>query len=230
MVGTLPPSLVALRRTGRVAHPTVSVVTRRSRSAHKRAYAFGSHDRWISIGTGLARKIDKSGATNDVFDRHVADRRKHPAVRGIVTVITEYKDVASRNVVDSRVVVKAVVDAIECFMARAIHQCFAPALGPIAITRPARLIADDIGQSLPLHRHAVDVEQPLLHLNAVARQSNDTLDVADRVVSWRPEDNDVAALRHRAEYASRKQTRRKRQGIAAVAISIFRDEQTIAFQ
>src|SRR4051794_21528945 len=104
---------------------------------HKRAHTFGSQGRGGSAGTRLARKIDKSCATNYVFQRHVADRRKYPAVGGIVAVITQHEDVAIRYLVNSRVVVETVVDAIERLMAHAVQKCFAPALGSVAITDPA---------------------------------------------------------------------------------------------
>src|SRR5829696_8812466 len=112
-------------------------------------------------------KIDEACTADDIFQRYITNRRKYPAVGGIVAVIAQHEDLAIRYLVNSRVVVETVVDAIERLMAHAVQKRFAPALGSVAITCPARLATFDIRQPLPHDRHAIDEEQPLPHLNGV---------------------------------------------------------------
>ena len=79
-----------------------------------------------------------------------------------------------------------------------------------------------------LDRLAVDVEHAVDHLNAVARQSDDPLDVVGGVVLRQPEHHHVAATDRLADNAAGENRRRKWQRVMGVAVGIFRDEQIIA--
>ena len=136
----------------------------------------------------------------------------------------------ARHGVDVGVVVEAVVDAIERFIADAVRQRFLPALDARGGVGAAGVLADEIGKPLALDRLVVDVEQAFPHLDAVARQADHALDVIGGVVLRQAEHHDVAAVRLRAEDAAREQRRRQRNRIVAVAVGIFRDEQVIAHQ
>ncbi len=136
-----------------------------------------------------------------------------------------------RNGVDDGVVHIAVVLAVQRLIADAVRQRLLPALDPRSrIRRAARVLADEIAQPLALDRLIVDVEQPVLDLDPVARQPNDPLDVVGGVVPWQAKHHDVAAVRLRAEDATREDVRRERDRIMAVAVGIFRDEQIVADQ
>ena len=137
---------------------------------------------------------------------------------------------ARRHGVDNGIVVEAVVDAIERLIADAVRQRLLPALHPRGGFRTAGVLADEIAQPLALHRLVVDVEQPLLHLDAIAGQADHALDVVGGVVLGQAEHHDIAARGFGAEDAPRKQGRRQRKRIVAVAVGIFRDEQIVADQ
>src|SRR5271156_2334079 len=109
-----------------------------------------------------------------------------------------------RNGKNSGIVQKAVVDAIERLVARAIRQRFAPAFDGPAGRRPAGAFVDDVGQTFALDRHIVDIKLTLLDLNAVARQSDDTLDVVGRRILGMTEYSNVAGRRLRRQNAPRK--------------------------
>ena len=166
----------------------------------------------------------------EILERHVAHRRQHPAVGRVVAVVAHHEEVARRHGVDDGVVVEAVVDAIERLIADAVRQRLLPALDPRGGVGPAGILADEIAQALAHHRLVVDVEQPFLHLDAVAGQPDHALDVVGGVVLRQAEHDDVAARRLGAEDAPRKQRRRQRNRIVAVAVGIFRDEQIVADQ
>ncbi len=138
---------------------------------------------------------------------------------------------SGRNGVDDGVVHIAVVGAIQRLIADAVRQRFLPALDPgSGIRRAAGVLADEIAQPLALDRLIVDVEQPVLDLDAVARQADDTFDVVGGVIPRQPKHHDVAAVRLRAEDTAREDVRRERDRIVAVAVGIFRDEQIVAHQ
>src|SRR5206468_7896826 len=105
-----------------------------------------------------------------------------------------------------------------------------PALHARGGIRAAGVLADEIGQALALDGLVVDVEQAFPHLNAVARQADHALDVIGGVVLRQAEHHDVTPVRLRAEDAAREQRRRQWNGIVAIAVGIFRDEQVIAHQ
>ena len=140
------------------------------------------------------------------------------------------KKLPGRHGVDIGVVVEAVVDAIQRFIADAVRQRLLPALDPRGGVGAAGVLADEIAEALALHRLLVDVEQPLLHLDAVAGQPDHALDVVGGIVLRQAEHDDIAARRLGAEDAPRKQRRRQRDRIMAVAVGIFRDEQIVADQ
>ena len=73
-------------------------------------------------------------------------------------------------------------------------------------------------------QHAAD------HLNAVARQPNDTLDVIGRIIARELEYRDVATLRLGTENAAVEQVRAPGERIFAVAVAEFRDKQIVAHE
>ena len=84
----------------------------------------------------------------------------------------------------------------------------------------------------PLHSHrlAVDVEHAADHLDAVAGQPDQALDVVGLVVPRQLEDDDVAALGIVAEDAAVEQRQPEADGVLAVSIGEFGHEQIIADQ
>jgi hypothetical protein len=62
-----------------------------------------------------------------------------------------------------------------------------------------------VGDPFALDRLVVDVKHAPPHLDAVARQPDDPLDVVGAVVGRQLEDHDVAAFRRGEEYAARNQ-------------------------
>src|SRR3984885_15048159 len=109
-----------------------------------------------------------------------------------------------RNGKNNGIVQKAVIEAIEDLIARAIRQRFAPAFDGRAGRRPAGALVDDVAQTLALDQLIVDIKLTLLDLNAVARQSNDTLDVVGRRILGMTEYSNVAGRRLRRQNAPRK--------------------------
>src|SRR6266545_3006134 len=74
------------------------------------------------------------------------------------------------------------------------------------------------------------MQQPADHLDAIAGQADDALDVIGGGVTRQTEYRHIAALRLRAKDAARKQWQRKRQGIAGVAVAELRNKQIISDQ
>ena len=134
---------------------------------------------------------------------------------------------AGRHGVDRGVVVEAVIGEIERRVAHAVRQRLAIALD--ALNR-AVVVGDEIVDALALDRLAVDVEHAVDHLDAVAGQADDALDVVDRVVLGQAEHDHVAALDRLTDNAAGEDRRRERQRIMGVAVGIFRHEQIIADQ
>ena len=73
-----------------------------------------------------------------------------------------------RDRVDSGVVVKAVLDAVQRLIADGVWKGFPPALDRPACGLPARIAVGDNPSAFSRHRRAVDVKQVLFHLDAVA--------------------------------------------------------------
>ena len=96
-----------------------------------------------------------------------------------------------RHGVDRRVVVEAVIGEIERGVADAVRQRLAVALDAL---HDAVVVGDEVVDALALDRRAVDVEHAVDHLDLVAGQPDDALDVVDGVVLRQPEHHDVAAL------------------------------------
>ncbi|CAD5254240.1 hypothetical protein BOS5A_200099 [Bosea sp. EC-HK365B] len=89
---------------------------------------------------------------------------------------------------------------------------------------------DEIGDPLALHRRVVDVEDAVDHLDAVAGQADDALDVIGRSVARQLEHGDVAALRLGGPDPALEQRRAERHRVLRIAVGVFRDEQVIADQ
>jgi enoyl-CoA hydratase len=124
--------------------------------------------------------------------------------------------------------------AVESVVGDAIRQRLAPARYTSdhagSRLRRARVFADEIGDALAWQRRAVDVENPTLHLDPIARQADGSFDQIVRFFDRGTEHDDVAALRQRWECAAGKQRRSERQRIAAVAVGEFRHHEVIANQ
>ena len=134
---------------------------------------------------------------------------------------------AGRHGVDRRVVVEAVIGEIERGVDDAVRQRLAIALDAL---HGAVVVGDEVVDALALDRLAVDVEHAVDHLNAVAGQPDDALDVVGGVVLRQAEHDDVAAIDRLAENAAGENRRRERQRVMGVAVGIFGDEQIIADQ
>ena len=92
------------------------------------------------------------------------------------------------------------------------------------------VVGDIVAFRLTRAELAVDVELALAHLDAVAGQSDDALDVVGRVVARILEHRDIAAVRQAPEDASGERRPAERQRIARIAVAVFRDEQVVAHQ
>ena len=75
---------------------------------------------------------------------------------------------------------------------------------------------------------AVDVEHAVYHLDLVARQADHALDVVGLVVARQLEHDHVAAVGLLGPDAPGEQVGPEREGIAAVAVAVFRHEQIVA--
>ncbi len=91
-------------------------------------------------------------------------------------------------------------------------------------------VLDIVAGPLPLHRFAVDVQDAAKHLDPVARQADDALDVVRLVVGRPLEDGDVAPFGFGEQDTPWDQGQTERQRMTAVPVGEFRDEQIIADQ
>ena len=128
-----------------------------------------------------------------------------------------------RHYIDLRVVEEAVVLDVERSIRHAVRQDFAPAPEVLAGLR-----VDEIIHAFALDRLAVDMQHAVDHLDAVARQPDETLDVVGGAVLRQTEHHHVAALRFGGENTSGKPSRRTRERIVGVAVSVFRHEKMVA--
>src|SRR6185503_20113814 len=76
----------------------------------------------------------------------------------------------------------------------------------------------------------VDVEQAFPHLDAIAWQPDDPLDVVGRVVARVLEHRDIATGRQAPEDTAGERRPAERQGVARIAVAEFCDEQVVAYQ
>src|SRR5262245_19720896 len=104
---------------------------------------------------------------------------------------------SGRHLVNRRIVVQAVID--ERLVAHAIGKRLTPPLYARATTV---LVFDEIGDTLALDRVAVDMEQAVDHLDAIAGQPDDAPDVVGGDVLRQAEHNDIASLGRHPEYAT----------------------------
>ena len=94
----------------------------------------------------------------------------------------------------------------------------------------AALFIDEILGRPARHLLVIDVELAVPHLDMIARQADDPLDVVGRGIGRQFEHRDVAALRRMRQDPAGKQRQSEGQRIAAIAIGEFRHEQVIADQ
>ena len=76
-------------------------------------------------------------------------------------------------------------------------------------SRPFSSVSTKSSDLFAFHRRAIDVQDAVDHLDAVARQANHAFDVVDRRVFRQPEHDDVAALGLRREDAIGNQRQRR---------------------
>ena len=139
---------------------------------------------------------------------------------------------ARRHVIDRRVVERPVVADLDD---RMVERRFAgPARQALDILAQqhhrAALVVDEILGRPARHLLVVDEELTVPHLDVIARQSDDPLDVVGRGVGRQFEYRDIAAMRRTRQDPAGKQRQSEGQRIAAVAIGKFRHEQVIADQ
>src|SRR3984957_10684103 len=200
----------------------------RRRSSHDFEYAIPAHrDRPAPDHPGVLalgdRKENYLGAADEILQRHIAE---HTAVAGVIAVVAHHEEIAWRHLVYFGCVGKVgAVDAIERFVSDTVGQGFLPALYPRHRFRSATgIFTDKVAHAFALHRLIVDVKQPLLHLDAIAGQPDHAFDEIGRDIVRRTKLHDVAAGGLRTEDAARKQRRRKRERILAVAGGKFREK------
>src|SRR5262249_17326131 len=92
----------------------------------------------------------------------------------------------------------------------------------------ARIKRFNLADALTLHRLVVDVENPLLPLDAVAGWAGEALDEVRAVVVRRFKDDDVTALGLVEEDASRDKWKAERQRMLAVAVGELLNEEEVA--
>ena len=76
----------------------------------------------------------------------------------------------------------------------------------------------------------IDVELAGLHLDAIAGQADDALDVVGGIVAGELEDGDVAALGQGGEDAAGEQVWREGQRVPRVAVAVFGNKEVVADQ
>ncbi len=139
------------------------------------------------------REEDDLRPADEVLERHVADAAEVARVGGVVAVVAHHEEVVGRHGVDAGVVPQATVAvAFDDRVRDAVRQRLGVLgdLGRLAEGVGGRVVGD----LLALHRPAVDVEQAVDHLDAVAGQADHPLDVVGGIVLRQLEHRDVAAL------------------------------------
>src|SRR5437867_6559308 len=124
------------------------------------------------------RPEDGLHASDQVLRRHIADRVFHAAVGGVVAVVAHHEIVPGWHPIFLGVVVEAVFDQVERRVAHAVRQGLAPLLDTHLAAVVVRL--DEIFDPFAPDRDAIDVEDTVDHLNALAGQSDNTLHVIGR--------------------------------------------------
>src|SRR5262249_5878225 len=146
---------------------------------------------------------------NEVFRRYVSHHAFDATVAGIVAVVTHHEIVAGGDAILFGVVVKSVLDHVERRVAHSVGQGLAPLLD--VDLAPTVVGLNKILDLLALHGRAVDVQETVYHLDAIARQPDHPFDVVDRRVFRQTEYDDITALRLRREDATRNQRQRRRE-------------------
>lgn len=173
---------------------------------------------------------DELRLADQVLDGDVADAaldQRHAAVGRVVAVVAHEEHVVRGDQEVGRVVVRPVLGLLEDRVAHAIGQGLQVL---VALDRDAALAGHGVADKGAGHQDVVDVELACAHLDVVAGQADDALDVVHRRVAGVLEDDDVAAGGQAAEDAAGEQRRRERQREMAVAIGVFGDEQVVADQ
>src|SRR5262249_21677019 len=158
---------------------------------------------------------DDLSLADDVLERHIANLAEHATIGGIVAVVAHHEEMARGHLVDRRIVVKAVVDQIERRVAHPIRQSLPPPLDP----RGTRALfgLDEVLNALPLDWLAIDMQHAVDHLDAVAGQANDPLDVVRGIILRQSKHDDITAVGLRGPDAPGEQRRGGRQTNSAGA-------------
>src|SRR5262249_57648169 len=105
---------------------------------------------------------------------------------------------AGRPLATGLMVVQAVIDEVERLVAHAIGKRLTPPLYARATTV---LVFDEIGDALALDRVAVDMEQGVDHLDAIAGQPDDAPDVVGGDVLRHAQHHHIPSLRRHPSYS-----------------------------
>ena len=125
---------------------------------------------------------------------------------------------AGRDRVDPRVVPKPVAVTNERRVGNAVRQRFAIASDP---SDHAAFFGHEVVDALVFDWLSVDLKDTIDHLNAVARQADDALDVVYEIVLRQAKHHHITALRFGRKQTAGKQPRRKRQRVVRVAVESF---------
>src|ERR1051326_1295668 len=177
------------------------------------------------VRAAIGGEEDDFRFADEILERNIT--HTGAAVRRIVPVVAHHEVVPFGNDEHLRVVQIALRIAVKHVVRDAIGQ------GLAILRHVMRLAAEILNVILNLHlRHGliVDIENAVLHLHPVARQTDQTLDVIGRVVARELEHHYVATLGRRSKEAARERDRAEGERIAAVAVCGFRNEKIVADQ
>src|SRR5205823_5791873 len=110
------------------------------------------------------REEDHLGATDQVFDRDIADRRENAAIGRIVAVVAHHEEMPRRHLVDRGVVLEAVRLEIERIVADAVRQRLAIA-GDVGFLAEGTFLGDVFAVAHLRNRGAVDLKDAVDHLD-----------------------------------------------------------------
>ena len=125
-------------------------------------------------------KENKFSAPDEIFHRDVTDLAQHPAVLGIIAIVTHPEYVTVRHGVNRRIIQLKIIAAFQYPVLDAVGKRLLelgdPDGGPQRTPYRKRL------QTLTVDQFAVHEQAPVPDLNLVSREPDDTLDVVGAVV------------------------------------------------
>src|SRR5262249_449888 len=126
----------------------------------------------------IDREEDDLDPADQVLERHIADAAtflRNAAIDRIVELAPHHEIMAWRHGVDVGVIEETVVLKVEGEIAHPVGQRLAPAPDGLSV-----VVIDEVFDALPLDRDAVDDQDTVLHLDTIAGQPYDSLDVVGR--------------------------------------------------